>query len=148
MHRDWIDYAGFIFNALATTAGLFGLFLAIRAYQVAKAAGSTAFELEILRELSNLLDGIVNRDERGEAGLLPQIDGSVLSKVWLLPEDDLPVWNLLTKLEYDRVKEIRKNPAVVKSLATDPENDDDDFFASVVTVMYDELHQAMRRRTE
>ncbi|MEU4815291.1 hypothetical protein AB0G03_06550 [Micromonospora aurantiaca] len=54
MERDWFDWASLIFNTLATSAGLVGLFIAIRAYKVAKNQQLTTYDLEQLRRLHDI----------------------------------------------------------------------------------------------
>lgn len=54
MHRDWFDWASLIFNTLATSAGLVGLFIAIGAYKIARDQQRNAYDLEILRELHEI----------------------------------------------------------------------------------------------
>ncbi|WP_433537588.1 hypothetical protein ACQPZK_07535 [Micromonospora sp. CA-249363] len=63
MERDWFDWASLIFNMTATSAGLIGLFVAVRAYKVAKAQHRTSFDLRILEELEEILFNPKFRDE-------------------------------------------------------------------------------------
>ncbi|MBE1485596.1 hypothetical protein [Plantactinospora soyae] len=49
------DLFGLILDATATSAGVFAMFLALRAYEIAKRQGRQNLELEILRDLATLL---------------------------------------------------------------------------------------------
>ncbi|MFG3579226.1 hypothetical protein [Micromonospora chersina] len=56
MHRDWFDWASLIFNTLATSAGVVGLFIAIRAYKLTQAQNRLTHELALLNQLQAIID--------------------------------------------------------------------------------------------
>lgn len=106
----WLDYAGFMFNVLATAAGLFGLFLAIKAYKVgvqaygvsaesyrvSKEQGRKTFEVEALRELMVLI-----QDPRVHRAIVSEPRGAffrhgITVRIKMLPEKDLPSWHRLS----------------------------------------------------
>ncbi|MER5605196.1 hypothetical protein AB0F93_14075 [Micromonospora tulbaghiae] len=164
MERDWLDYTGYVFNATATAAGLFGLFLAIKAYRVgvkayevsaesyrvAKDQGRKAFELEILRELRSQLDEVVDSGPWGEHHpALPNTKAGVYSALLALPKEELPLWRMVTKNREpdDELHDIRQDAGVKRYLGSKDE-DFEDLQLSICNAMYDEIHEAMRKRIE
>ncbi|MFG3579227.1 hypothetical protein [Micromonospora chersina] len=160
----WLEYAGFVFNVLATAAGLVGLFLAIKAYKVgvqayevsaesykvAKEEGRKNFELEILRELRSHLDAAVDSEHwAAENPGLPRTKTGVFSALLALPPGDLPLWRMASgpRKPNDGLTDIRAMAGVRRYFDKNGE-DLEDFRLSVVNAMYDEINEAMRKRIE
>ncbi|MER5605197.1 hypothetical protein AB0F93_14070 [Micromonospora tulbaghiae] len=95
MHRDWFDWLSLIFNTLATTGGLIGLFVAVRAYKVAKQQGQADFEVEVLRELMVLV-----QDRRVASDIYDDPRAAFFRnglnvRLKMLPGAKLPTWRKL-----------------------------------------------------
>jgi len=89
--RDWFDYTGFVFNALASLGTILALLYAVRADRKSDRAiklsieqGRRAFELEILRELFGIAERLRNLDRANG----PEIYRAVSVRVLLLPSDE------------------------------------------------------------
>ncbi|WP_146766214.1 hypothetical protein ACQPYV_30900 [Micromonospora saelicesensis] len=97
MGRDWFDWVSLAFNSLATTGGIVGLFVAIRAYKVAKSQGRKSFEVEILRELIALTQDNEFRLSLKESPMMAYAVGVVTARLAMLPDSDLLFWRRLGK---------------------------------------------------
>ncbi|MEU2611814.1 hypothetical protein ABZ570_09560 [Micromonospora sp. NPDC007271] len=158
MTRDWFDYAGFVFNILATSAGVVGLFLAVKAYKVAKAAGKTAFELEILREMAYVLEDRGKRAEmmdrmREHPGDALHEAGLFARMVLIAPRTDLTLWWVVAKsnLLSHVFESLHTHPALEAFRQKDKLEDLYDemtFVKSLVIGMRTELLDAMEKRTK
>ncbi|MFJ8833817.1 hypothetical protein [Micromonospora aurantiaca] len=165
MERDWLDYTGYVFNVLATSAGLFGLFLAIKAYRVgvqayevsaesyrvAKEQGRKTFELSLLTELNSELSRVTNNKEWQGPGSLPKFNSMIYSVLLTFPRGELPLWDLIARSgQSDKyLNEVRDNPRVKVYLSKAREGKKTfSLTASVVFSLFDEVHEAMRNRIE
>lgn len=150
--HDWFDFLGI---GLSTLVGLIGLFLAYRAYRVganayrvAKEQGRRTFELEIMRELTTGLDSALIAEKQDERNnLLPGIGHVTFSRLPLLPKDELPLWRMVDMYrdEGDGLTDIRAHEGV-QELSRDDSSEE--FSLAVINALYDEIHEAMRKRTE
>ncbi|MET8354010.1 hypothetical protein [Micromonospora sp. NPDC005206] len=164
MKRDWFDWASLVFNTLATSAGLVGLFLAVKAYRVgikayevsaesyrvAKEQGRKTFELEILRELTSLLDEALDMVAGEKTVRLPPIKAAAASRVWLLPSEEMEVWLrfLMVIAGEEQQDYLLSHPRVQEKLRSTDLEDNRGVRGILFTVLYLELHEAMRRRWE
>ncbi|MGC5330985.1 hypothetical protein [Micromonospora sp. DT62] len=147
MERDWFDWASLIFNTLATTGGLVGLFVAVRAYKVAKSQGRKTFELEILRELSGLLDRSGElHSEPDRQDWLPTITAQQFARMQLLHEEEFPFTRALARYQAQGVadKEIADMPEVREML--DSLRPRATLSMTAHAVMYHEILKAMKKR--
>lgn len=150
MERDWFDWASLIFNTLATSAGLVGLFIAVRAYKVAKEQGRKTFELEILRELATLVDDAVDKHtDPSSDGSLPKINAREYSRLLLLPEGEFPVWFALARHRVGQETDefISNHPAIVAEMKRVKINPERKLAYAALSVMYREVHGAMKKRS-
>lgn len=95
VERDWFDWASLIFNTLATSAGLVGLFIAVRAYRIAKRQNRYAFESILLKELLDIAENREFMDRLMKHGLETISEFQIKSRLDLLPPDYLPTWRTL-----------------------------------------------------
>ncbi|MGC5330984.1 hypothetical protein [Micromonospora sp. DT62] len=158
----WLDYAGLVFNVLATAAGLFGLFLAIKAYRigvkayevsaesyrVAKDQGRRTLELQILRELLAL-----TLDEEAIDDLLEEPNVAfgrlgVRVQLALLPASELMIWRELSRFaELPRAVEIA--PQYAMSLAVIPAHRRREYEKSLIAnCLRRDIYDAVRQRVE
>jgi len=93
VERDWFDYTALIFNVLASVAAVVALYLALRAYRIAKEQGRKTFELEALREIVRLFHDV--EQEKEFAGAVSMANRTVGPYIVMLPEGELPVWEAL-----------------------------------------------------
>ncbi|WP_433114259.1 hypothetical protein [Micromonospora sp. CA-246542] len=165
VERDWLDYAGFVFNILATAAGLFGLFLAIKAYKVgirayevsadsysvAQDQGRRTLELDFLKELGLSLDRAIGDGSFAET-FKPVIEG--LSRLIIFAEPELPTWNFLAFGTHSRseIEEYVINHTVLGSdlehSRAQPSYSVDDLVAVLAGLMHNEIFDAMSKRIE
>ncbi|MET7881289.1 hypothetical protein ABZS52_30685 [Micromonospora profundi] len=155
MERDWFDWTSLIFNILATAAGLFGLFLAIRAYkigvnayQVAKNQGRNSFETQRLRELLALT---LDDEARDELLFEPNMAFGrlgVRARLAMLPKAELPIWRELGRFsELPAVQEIA--PQYAKDLWEIPVHRRRDYEESLIAnCLRKEIYDAIRVRVE
>ncbi|MFJ8833818.1 hypothetical protein [Micromonospora aurantiaca] len=149
----WLDYAGFLFNSVATVAGLAGFFLAIRAYRVgvdayrvAKEQGRRSFETQLLRELLALtLDDEAREDLLLEPNMAFGRWG-VRAHLAMLPKSELPIWRELGRFaEMPAVQEIA--PQYAKDLWEIPVHRRRDYEESLIAnCLRKEIYDAIRER--
>ena len=145
---DWLNLG---INGVAALGGLLGLFLAIRAYKIAKAAGRVTFELEALRELGRFVnENIMRRDQNMAQDPFTAIQlliyGNVRYLVALFPPGELPVWQHLCDGDstFESAQELldRKQP----NLADLPKANDAAFWGRANVELHDEIIEAIKRR--
>ncbi|MET8354012.1 hypothetical protein [Micromonospora sp. NPDC005206] len=169
MEPLWMTYAGFIFDVLASLAGVVAILFAVKAYKVsvrgyevsaesyrvAKEQGRKAYEVETLRQLSSWLDRYVNdaADGSGDAPLLTLTPEAFL-RLPLLRAGELPTWEFVAKpRELAQVKAFLLSHPFTKLWATEAiaESEDEilrDRIKSILVVsMFHELNEAAIRRT-
>jgi len=146
---DWIDFG---INGVAALGGLLGLFLAIRAYKIAKATGRVTFELEALRELGRFVNGTILRRDQNMAQdpfttIRLLIYGNVRYLVALFPPGELPLWQHLCDGDatFESTQELldRKQP----NLAYLSKANDAAFWGRTNIELHDEIIEAIKRRT-
>ncbi|MET7881290.1 hypothetical protein ABZS52_30690 [Micromonospora profundi] len=92
---DWMVYAGFVFDALASLAGVVAIFIAVRAYRVAKEQARTDFELEVLRGLLELTFDEGFREAMQSAVSETISRFGVRTKLRIFPLAELKAWRKL-----------------------------------------------------
>jgi len=89
-----------VLEGVASLIGIAGLFVAIRAYQVAKKQTAKLWQLEILRELGQVLDDIYNSEPLSFGGTpvsypnftSNQISSTITRLELLHADSELPTW--------------------------------------------------------
>ncbi|MGC5330983.1 hypothetical protein [Micromonospora sp. DT62] len=97
----WMTYAGFVFDALASVGAVVAIALsvqaykvAVKSYQVARDQHRKTFDLETLRKLASVLDKKPS----------PFVDHEAISLMWLLPDDTLPIWEVMWIKEMEQAR--------------------------------------------
>lgn len=148
MERDWFDWASLVFNTLATTGGLVGLFVAIRAYKVAKGQGRRTSEVEILRELLLLDEKPGFRESFRESPAEAFHAHGIHERLAALPLDELPTWKSLRfALSLPSVNAVDK-PATCVDARMANEHPEVYVAVKLSSAMTREALTAIRRRTE
>ena len=145
VERDWLDYAGFIFNALATSVGVVGFFIAIKAYKIAKEQGRKTFELELLRELNDSLEREISDD--GSHSEIPEPTIGQISRLAMLPTAEFTLWHAVHKFhdQGESKAAVLNHPLVSEAAEAVGMGDP---YSVVVGAMFMELQIGMDKRVE
>ncbi|WP_433114272.1 hypothetical protein [Micromonospora sp. CA-246542] len=92
MERDWFDWASLVFNTLATSAGVVGLFVAVRAYRLARRQGRATFEVQMLHELMLMTRDETISDHIGDSPVMAYRKHGIQARLEVLPKSELPTW--------------------------------------------------------
>ncbi|MET8354009.1 hypothetical protein [Micromonospora sp. NPDC005206] len=108
-----------------------------------------SFQLTLFLELSHQLNRVVNElDFNKSFPALPRINANIFSTLVALPADELPLWRLLIQTNPDLDK-IRAHPLVQEKQDRRVSNDETEDLRTRITLsLYEELHDAMRKRAE
>ncbi|MBG6099802.1 hypothetical protein ACLQ3D_20980 [Micromonospora vinacea] len=151
MERDWLDYAGFVFNTLATTVGVVGFFIAVNAYRLAKQQGRKTFELEVLRELTLELDRMMeDAEEFPRRSPLPRLSPGALGRIHLLPEVEVQAWRFLHEVMLGNAKpeDLVELTAAKRFREGGNERESYSLYILAVNVLANEVIHAMRKRLQ
>ncbi|WP_433114257.1 hypothetical protein [Micromonospora sp. CA-246542] len=145
---QWMVYAGFAFDALASSAGVIAIFIAVRAYKVAKRQGRVDLQLGALRELLQLTLNSEFR-EAVKSGPVQAISSfGVFVPLRMFNPDELGAWNALQgSVEMPAAVDLFRG-APMGRIAAVKEHDDvfEEFL--IWEGLRNELYAAIERRME
>ncbi|WP_157745740.1 hypothetical protein [Micromonospora purpureochromogenes] len=151
MERDWFDWASLVFNTLATSAGLAGLFIAVRAYKVAKEQGRKTFELELLRDMLTDIDSMFDPDRLSAPGRIPKPKPGSYARMLLLPdgEEELGLWVDVYEFHTGRKpeEEVMRHHLVAKRIDELDNPPDQATKGVVIAALHDQVQEAIQKRT-